>query len=713
MTTDFYTPVQTTIDASFEALRSSCFGVCCLDQDGQILKVNAAFSSMLECHSEQLLSRTIFEFSDPQERSLIQQRIRELFGHQKNGYELQRTFISQNHQAIRTQLSATSIRDAQHNTVAILMVVIDISASLQREHELKILSSAVENSGSAVCITDARGRIEYVNPRFCDMTGYSIDEVLGQTPRILKSDRTSQNTYQELWSTVLNHQKWRGSLYNRRKNGSHYWALQSISPVHDEQGNLVNIVSVSEDISQLKEHEQQMEKLAFFDPLTNLGNRRNFRQQLERVLDTPSEGYNALLLLDLDHFKQINDTLGHEAGDVLLKTIANRLRFCLPDSNAVFRLGGDEFTVIIEGVSAPAMLHRHASELISLLSQPLQLGPHEMLVTVSIGITLIGLDANDVSGLLRNADLAMYQAKRKGRNTYKFFAPEMNLEAKKALTMDHDLRQALENNGFELHYQPQICLRTGRLITIEALLRWPHPIQGSISPVEFIPKAEETGLIVPIGAWVLREACRSVAHLHKNGLEGLRVAVNISARQFEDSSLLSTIEQALLASGLPAHCLELEITEGVLMSNPDHCVEILRRIKRLGVSLSLDDFGTGYSSLAYLKKMPVDLLKIDRSFVQDLPADSDDIAITSTIIAMASQLGLEVVAEGIETRAQLEFLTQQGCEYGQGYLLSQPMPLEALQDTYKDCQTDCRLCDHVQSCASAIRNRRRKLGISD
>ncbi|MAY41920.1 MULTISPECIES: bifunctional diguanylate cyclase/phosphodiesterase [unclassified Neptuniibacter] len=576
--------------------------------------------------------------------------------------------------------------NTQHEGSPYLFLTIrNASKNAHLAKELKVFRNAVENTGSAVLITDNRGDIEYANQSFSDITGYSFNEIKGKKPSFLGSGETPKSTYQHLWSTLFDHQKWSGTLLNKRKNGTVYWSLQNISPIPDELGNITNFVSVSEDISQIKEHDQQMEKMAYFDPLTDLGNRRNFKRTLQQYLDVPEEkqtGLNALLLLDLDHFKQINDTMGHEAGDALLNTIANRLNFCLQNKTAVFRLGGDEFTIILQNFEKRELIVDRVNEILNLLAQPIQIGVHEVMITVSIGITLIGVDSHDASDLLRNADLAMYYSKKAGRNTFSFYKKHMGDVAKRTLSIEHDLRNALSNKQLRLNYQPQIDAHDGRITAIEALLRWNHPIDGEISPVDFIPHAEETGLIIPIGRWVLLKACKDAQQLQLSGLPAIKVCINLSARQFDDPTLIEHIKDALDQSGLDAKWLELEITESMLMRDFKRAIDTLNRIKEMGISLAIDDFGTGYSSLSHLKKMPVDLLKIDRSFLHDIPQDNDNMAITSTIIAMTKQLGLGVVAEGVETQDQILFLQKNNCVTMQGFLISRPVSFEQFSKEY-------------------------------
>lgn len=678
--------MTTELERTFRPLLNSALGSAVISSDFHLMRVNTVLADLLGYPVADMEDKPLRDISARGQRACHSVDLEKLFRGEIDSFNLRVDLIAANQALINTQLSVVPVHDQDNHVCAAIMQVVDVTDDVKRDLELKKMYQAVESSGSAVVITDKSGHIEYANSRFTDITGYLFAEVQGQTPAILRSENTPDSTYKELWGNLAAGQKWRGSLYNRRKNGTHYWALQSISPIHDEQGDLVNIVSVSEDITAMKDHERQMEQLAYYDPLTQLGNRRNFRERLEEVIHIPTDRYNALLLLDLDDFKQINDTLGHEAGDNLLTTVANRLRFTVEAPSTVYRLGGDEFTIIMRNLPNVDALKRKVNEITALLCQPLKLGSREIQVTVSIGVTLIGIDSADSSSLLRNADLAMYTAKDKGRNNYQLYTPEMNIAARQAMTLELDLRMALEQNQFYLMYQPQVELGSGEIIGIEALIRWRHPSNGIVAPNDFIGKAEETGLIIPLGLWVLKQACRAAKQIQAQGLPPLKVAVNLSAKQFNDQ-LVPSIHTVLKETGLAPEFLELEITEGVLMDNLQQAASTLQQLRDMGITLAIDDFGTGYSSLSYLKKMPVDILKIDRSFVQEIPHNKDDMAITNTIISMANQLGLSVIAEGIETEQQLEFLKEQECVIGQGYLFSPPVPFEQFMTAYRLDQT--------------------------
>lgn len=556
-----------------------------------------------------------------------------------------------------------------------------VSLALERrqaEEELQKLSRAVEQSPTMVLITDAKGVIEYVNEEFTDVTGYSLSEVQGLTPAVLNAGEAEAGFYQDMWKTIMSGQDWHGEVRNKTKSGQTYWSMLSISPILDDQGVITHFIGVSEDISSQKKTQEQIEQLAFYDPLTGLGNRRLFREQLEQELKKVQREHSvfALFYLDLDNFKQVNDTLGHDMGDRLLQTVAERIQQTLRQSDLIARLGGDEFIALLPDINHPAEVGLVAQKLLKNICQPLLLGSHEVEVTVSLGITLAPDDGEGWPVLMKNADLAMYRAKRRGRNNYQFFTREMNEEVVARVNMQQQIRSALENNEFYLHYQPQWSILSElQPVCLEALLRWRRPNGEQISPAEFIPIAEELGLIVPLGEWVLNEACRQGRQLMLSGNQ-TRIAVNLSMRQFFDPGLADKITTALQRHDFPAELLELEITESMIMEDVKTVVATLNGLKRLGVSLAIDDFGTGYSSLSYLKQLPFDHLKVDASFVRDIPDDKNDMEITAAVIAMAHKLGLKVVAEGIETHDQLAFLRENRCEMGQGYLLACPSPLE-------------------------------------
>ena len=542
------------------------------------------------------------------------------------------------------------------------------------EDNLRKLSRAVEQSANAVVITDRDGIIEYVNPWFTRITGYTAAEVLGKTPRVLKSGETHPETYKRLWDTVLSGKEWTGELHNTKKNGELYWCLEVISPLKDEAGNITHFVAVTEDISERKQTEQTIRHLAFHDPLTGLPNRRLFNDRLHQAVAMRHRKDNAfaLMLLDLDRFKTVNDTLGHDIGDALLKAVAARLLNSTRHGDTLARMGGVEFALIALEITQPEDMARMAEKLLDVLKEPFNLSGHELYVTTSIGVTLYPNDATDAEALIKNADIALYRAKDLGRNNFQFFTDDMNAAMMQRLRLESAMRWAVERNEFMLNYQPQVDVVSGKIHGTEALIRWRHPEFGMIPPSQFIPLAEETGMIVQIGEWVLRTACAQAKSWQQAGMP-MRVAVNLSARQFHQGDLAETIADILRELDLPPELLEVELTEGILMEDTSQTGAILEKLHKMGVQISIDDFGTGYSSLSYLKRLPIQILKIDQSFVRDIHTDPDDRAIVTAVIALAHSMKLKVVAEGVETPDQLAFLREYNCDIMQGYLFSRPV----------------------------------------
>jgi len=563
----------------------------------------------------------------------------------------------------------------------VLAFVRDISERKRTELSLTMFSGALDQSGSAVVITDRRDRIEYVNRRLCEMTGYEANDVLGHPAKILRSPETPESLIAEIRDAGKQGHEWRGELLNRRKSGERYWALVSIAPVKNERGEVTHFVAVGDDVTEIKETQFQMERLAFYDTLTGLANRQLFRERLEQALRVADRTHrpSALLYLDLDRFKRVNDTLGHDAGDGLLNAIGERLGKCVRKEDSVARLGGDEFTVLLAEVDGPSGAAVVARKILDALSESVRVASQEVFVSASVGITMIPQDGMDPAVLLKNADLAMYRAKDQGRNNYQFFRKEMNDEAAERLTLENDLRRAMYRDELELHYQPVTAEAGGGVVALEALLRWHHPQRGMVGPEVFISVAEESGLLVPMGQWVLRKACSEVKALQDAGYDDLGVCVNLSARQFRDPNLVGSVQATLTGTGLEARYLHLEITEPMLMDNLEDAIATVWQLKELGAAVSIDDFGAGYSSLRYLKRLPVDRLKVDRTFVSDIPWDEDAKAITAAVIAMAHKLQLSVVAEGVETQAQLEFLKDNHCDFFQGHLFSPPLPVEEVR----------------------------------
>ncbi|WP_207062957.1 EAL domain-containing protein [Motiliproteus sp. SC1-56] len=570
--------------------------------------------------------------------------------------------------------------DAERNAPQLICAGQDITAQRRDQATLHTLSCAVEQSSACVMILDRQGRIEYVNPYFTRLTGFESDEVRGKKPRFLESEDTSRSDLIALRRRISRGREWHGEICYQKKNRELFWARETISPIKNNQGVVTHFVSVSEDITRLRLHQEQIERLAYWDQLTGLANRRLFRKELAQALSERHgrRQHLTLFYLNLDQFKRVNDSLGHEAGDELLRLVADKLRQELGSDSLLGRLGGDEFAFALADIDEEAAA-RLAGRISALVRKPTRLSAgisraQEMFVTTSIGIAVAPGDSQDAAELMKFADMAMHQAKKHGRNTHRFFSPALTERAEANLFLEQELRQAIRNREFVLFYQPQIDLKSGEVVGLEALVRWQHPRRGMIFPNHFIPLAEETGLIVGIGQQVIMMACEAYQRLQTLGLGQLRVAVNLSALQFHDPLFISTFKHILDESRVPAAQIELELTESMLMENVEEAIKILKQLKTLGATLAIDDFGTGYSSLSYLKRLPVDILKVDRTFVKDIPQDQNDMEITAAVIAMAHKLKLEVVGEGVETDEQERFLRDNGCELAQGYLYSPPVP---------------------------------------
>jgi len=576
---------------------------------------------------------------------------------------------------------STSVVEAEGGRKLLQAILRDISARRKAEEGLRLAQRVLDVTEEVILITDAERRIIAVNPAFTRITGFTAEEVVGNTPRFLKSERQSPQFYTAMWETVDREGVWQGELWNRRKNGEIFPAWLTISVYRDIEGKIINYVGISSDISERHAAEARIRELAYFDPLTRLPNRTLLHDRVEQVLAKAERegGVAALLFVDLDHFKTINDSLGHFTGDQILCQVADRMVECVRRTDTVSRLGGDEFVIVavessIEGAAGVAR------KILDKVSKPYFIDTHELSVTPSIGISLYPQDGRDFETLLKHADTAMYRAKESGRNAYQFFAREMNVAALERLMLENSMRVGLERREFILHYQPQIELASGRIIGAEALIRWLHPQIGMISPAKFIPVAEACGLIVPLGAWVLKEACRQVVAWQREGRPPICVAVNISSAQFRQQQFEEVVDGVLKSAGLAPEYLELELTEGIVMENAEATIETLERLSAMGVQLAIDDFGTGYSSLSYLKRFPIDKLKIDQSFVRDIVTDPDDWAIARTVISMGQSLRLRVIAEGVETVEQLEMLRGQGCDAVQGYHFSTPLPPDAFAE---------------------------------
>ena len=566
----------------------------------------------------------------------------------------------------------------------ILGVARDISQQRSAEKDLRMAATVFEHSTSAILITDPAGYIVQANEAFSRVSGYSVSQVLDQLPNLLTVDEQQQAHLKYVIKQLNQHNTWEGEVWLKRRNGEHYPAWVGITAVFDDDGDLASYVCFFSDISERKASEQRIHRLAYYDALTHLPNRTLFQDRLHTALQQAerNKSWVVLMFLDLDRFKPINDSLGHAAGDRMLKDMATRLLGCVDEDDTVARMGGDEFTLLLQPRATRVMaLNRAvgvAEQILASLVQPFVLESREFFVTASIGIALSPQDGNELSQLMKNADTAMYHAKERGKNNFQFYQADMNASALERLELESDLRHALEQQEFILYYQPQFSGDGKRLTGVEALLRWNHPRRGLVPPGDFIPVLEELGLVVDVGDWVLAESCRQLKRWHQDRVRVPKISVNISARQFSDGQLGTRIASILRETGVSPACLELELTESILMREVSEALQILASLKNLGLSIAVDDFGTGYSSLNYLKQFPIDVLKIDRTFVDGLPSGEQDAQIARAIIAMAHSLNLAVIAEGVETQDQLEFLREHGCDEVQGYLFGRPMPAHLL-----------------------------------
>ncbi len=625
---------------------------------------------------DQLLTRVRVALNDPQKlRDLRQQLATRLF---------MVDCVRADGHKLPTEMRMTLMWDQDGRFEGLLGVGRNMSQQRRAEKDLRMAATVFEHSTAAILVTDPAGYIVQVNEAFSRVSGYSSAQVLDQQPGMLMADRQQTSHQAYILHQLGQNGSWEGEVWLKRRNRENFPAWVGITAVHDDEGDLVSYVCFFSDISERKASEQRIHRLAYYDALTNLPNRTLFQDRLHTALQHAERHLEwvVLMFLDLDRFKPINDSLGHAAGDRMLKDVAQRLAACVEVEDTVARMGGDEFTLLLqardtrEGALTRAI---HVAEQILLsLSQPFILEGREFFVTASIGIALSPQDGDELSQLMKNADTAMYHAKERGKNNFQFYQAAMNATALERLELESDLRHALDQQQFVLHYQPQFSANGQRLIGAEALLRWQHPRRGLIAPSEFIPVLEELGLVVDVGDWVLVESCRQMNAWHAAGVRVPKVSVNLSARQFAEGQLGQRIAHILHSSGLSPSCLELELTESILMRDVDETMQVLVGFKQLGLSIAVDDFGTGYSSLNYLKQFPIDVLKIDRSFVDGLPSGEQDAQIARAIIAMAHSLNLAVIAEGVETQEQLDFLREHGCDEVQGYLLGRPMTANQL-----------------------------------
>jgi diguanylate cyclase (GGDEF)-like protein/PAS domain S-box-containing protein len=659
------------------------------DPQGVFLGCNPQFARLYGASENEIVGRTDYDFVSREVADSFRAHDREaLTAGVSRSNEEWLSFAGTGYRGLLETIR-TPMPDQAGKPIGVLGIARDITERHRADEQLRIAATAFE-AQEGIVITDADRVILKTNRAFTEITGYTAEDAAGRTPRLLQSGRHDADFYREMWQRIVSDGSWQGEIWNRRKNGEIFPEWLTITAVGDSRGEITHYVGTLIDITARKAAEKEIEYLAFYDLLTKLPNRRLLLDRLQQALagSARSRRKAALLFIDLDNFKILNDTSGHDVGDQLLVEVARRLATCVRDGDTVARLGGYEFVVMLEDLShnareAAAQAKLVGEKILSLLGRPYAVAGREHHSTPSIGATLFSDNEDSVDELLKQADIAMYQAKAAGRNTLRFFDPDMQAALAARALLEAALRLGIHERQFVLHYQPQVD-GSGRIIGAEALLRWQHPERGMVSPAQFIPVAEETALILPIGQWVLECACRQLNVWARDRRCGdLHLSINVSARQFRQGDFVDRVRVALNNSGAPAERLKLELTESLVLDNIDDTIDKMHALKALGVGFSMDDFGTGYSSLAYLTRLPLDQLKIDQSFVRNLPDSANDAAVVQTIITLARSLGLAVIAEGVETEAQRQFLEQHGCPTYQGYLASKPVPLSEFEQLLK------------------------------
>ncbi len=661
-------------------LDSAGQGICGLDRAGRLTFVNTCAAELLGCPMEELIGATLHD------------RVHALRDDGVGCLHTECPILNTIADGIPRHVDSDVFRRADATTfaveytgtpivhgetvVGVVVAFADISRRKDAEKHLRQAALVIENTPDCVVIMDASGLIQSVNPAFLSRTGYTLEDVLGRSPKLLQSGHHPPSFYLTMWQKIVSNGQWQGEIWNRRKNGEIYPEWLSIKVLKDDDLRITNYVAIYSDITTHQEVQARLHHLAYYDPLTGLPNRQLFTDRLGLALAQAQREHNllGLIFVDLDRFKTINDTLGHGMGDRLLQQVGARLRGAVRQSDTIARIGGDEFTVILPALAQPEDAAAVARKILETLEPPLRIDQQELFVTASLGISLYPADGDTAESLIGRADIAMYRAKESGRNSYQFYRPDMSERFKHRLALESDLRRAVKNEELYFVYQPQFDIRSGRLAGVEALARWRHPEIGDIAPATFIPIAEDIGLIGQIGRWGLKRACCEAREWVGRDDGPFRVAVNLSAHQLQDSELPRFLARAALDAGIRTDSIALELTESVLMDGSPTTESTLRELTDMGVEIAIDDFGTGYSSLSYITRFSIDKLKIDRSFMRQIPGNPNDSAIATMIIAMAHASNMRVTAEGVENRAQLNFLLEQGCDEMQGNFVGIPVP---------------------------------------
>ncbi|MBS1143183.1 MAG: hypothetical protein H6R14_589 [Proteobacteria bacterium] len=679
------------------ALSTSGFGIWEYESEPGLLRWSPSLCQILGLSEGPATMEACLELVHPEERSLMALRLDVPAGRSDEIHVDEVRMRHVDGRWVWMELRGRILRrNDQGKPTLILGTMADISQRKADEAERRLSSVVFTGISDGVCITDPNGKILLTNEAFSKVTGYSASEAFGNNPRLLRSGMHGSEFYRDMWSAIARHGNWQGEIVNRRKDGELVSEWLSISAVHDANGRLTNYVGLFSDLSERHAAAERIQYLSSFDPLTNLPNRSLFVDRLGQSLISAQrfDRETAVILLDLDRFRLINDTLGPPVGDGILIEVARRLNLQVRDGDTIGRLSGNEFGFVMANLSHERDTIALAKRMLDAIAAPFEIDGHSISLTACIGVSVAPRNGDDTDALLKCADAALLRAKKSGLNNFRFYSPEMDADAARRLGLEVALRQALQRNELAVYYQPQISLGSGNLIGMEALARWNSPEFGSISPAEFIPIAEETGLILPIGEWVLRTACQQTRQWIDLGFANLRIAVNLSPRQFRQTNLAGLVSNCLAETGLPANALELEITESSLIDELDEAIVQCRALKALGIKISLDDFGTGYSSLGYISRFPFDKIKIDQSFVRDITENPVNAAIATAAIVMARSLNLSVLAEGVETEAQASFLRGRRCDAMQGYLFSRPVPADEFE-VLLTCRKRLLLTDHA------------------
>jgi diguanylate cyclase (GGDEF)-like protein/PAS domain S-box-containing protein len=572
------------------------------------------------------------------------------------------------------------------NQDRILASVRDITLRKNTEKQLRMWGEVLKNSGEAIFITDAESTIYLVNEAFTKITGYTAEDVIGQKPNIFKSGRHDRQFYQNMWAALLDHGYWQGEIWDRRKDGSIYPKWSTISQIQDTQHKTTHYIAMFNDITERKISEEQIHYLAFHDVLTGLPNRRLLKDRLQFFLEHAQRSSDklAVLFIDIDNFKTINDSLGHSAGDKLLVQLSKRLSTCLRTTDTLGRFGGDEFVIILSDIANPDYVATISERIRENLYDPFHINGFDLIITVSIGISLYPVDGNDHEHLVKNADTAMNQVKENGRNNYQFYTADLNILISEQLSLINSLRTAVKEEEFILFYQPKINSMTGKITGVEALIRWNNPAMGLVAPLKFIPLLEETGLIMPVSDWIFSEICKQHTTWISLGLPPISIAINISAIHFQKTDFLDSVNATLAECTIDRNCIEFELTEGILLDDTEEAINKMNQLKKMGIKLTLDDFGTGYSSLSYLRKFPIEKIKIDQSFVQNMMTTQNDMEIVKIITMLSKTLQLRTIAEGVESKEQVLLLQEINCDELQGYFFTKPMPGNLFAEWFKN-----------------------------